>query len=1188
MICVTFLEKSRGFLLVVATLVGVFSVAIAAEAANEENVAVIGGAYSLSGAWGGVLNVGGSAEVRSASVNHVMGTVEGSLTILPSDSLTFSFDPENPEAVLDKGIFSRDSLFGQFSNSLNDRNDCNASPSVFSIGMDQYSFVLCGTKPSFSLSSSNTAAVTCSGSVCTAGGTGSSRITATIAGTPIKMWGNKSGESIWSELVSSVLSSAALSWDVTVVSPPTLTFTSSVANPIPYGTTTTLSWNAQNVISGSPCVASGDWSGAKSASGTFDTGNLTARRDYTLTCAGPSGDTVQKTFSVLVGSPTPSPQVNLSAGSTLIPYNTETTLSWSVSNPSFTTSCVAEGDWSGSRPFTGSQATGKLTTDSVYILECFGSGGSQAKQVTVRVIPPPSPPNFRTYSVDPDHILYNSSTNITWDVQSAASCTASSDAAVPFANWNGSVPLSGSRAVSGLTATTIFSLSCTGAGGTKRQDVTVRVEPQSLQPPTISFFSADKNALVYNEATTIRWKVTQADWCEASGDWDWWSDIDFEDSYDTGNLSASRDYVLHCENLAGWVEQTVHISVSDPVQPVTLTFTATPSTVDSGGNVRAQWDAQNAQWCYLEWWRAGVYQEKINNISFSGDEQWKNLTASEDDLITCGNSINTVSAWVHITVNPPPGGSPPPPGSDPPLPDPPIISFTRDSAYVSYNTATMLRWNVVGADMCSAWNDQYLPTWEGSHALSGTASTGNLRAETVFSLECVGPGGAETASVRVRVADPSQVGPTLSFWADRIDLSSGESTRLRWVSTDATACVASGDWSGSKALQSPVAGFDTGVLSTSRSYQLRCSSPGGAVVVTVNISVDTPPPTPSLSLYVDDAAVPLNGSTILRWSAQNVESCVASGDWGGNVPLAGGRSTGILSEERPYEYVIECTNGLPNGIVSAKAGVAVGGSVGFGPSINFAPDASVVPFGSSPTLRLTASYSDQCCLSVNDNWATCPPLGNSGVFVPTSAVIDKNFPPGFIQSITSPTTYYAVCTYTDSSGSMIWSKSSAPVGIGRVLLCPASTDRNIILGNTLQFDAWYTENALADCSTVAGLGGTSVTDSASFETSWGVVSGGVTAVSGSPGLFRGTSPGPATVRVTHRPNAALNFFSEEADLVVGRPVTCYRCDASSFLCSSETQFDFVNDPAQCSSDTFGSSSACHFSCFKDRWEEVAP
>lgn len=1176
----------------VTTLVGVFSVAIAAEAANEENVAVISGTYSLSGAWSGALNVGGSAEVRSASVNHVIGTAEGSLTILPSDSLTFSLNSENPEAVLDKGIFSRDSLFGQFSSSLNDRSDCSASPSVFSVGADQYSFVLCGTKPSFSLSSSNIAAVTCSGSVCTAGGIGSSRITATIAGTPIKLWGNKSGESTWSELVSSVLSSGTLSWDVTVVSPPTLTFTSSVANPIPYGTATTLSWNAQNVVVGNPCVASGDWSGLKAANGTLDTGNLTARRDYTLTCTGPSGDTVQKTVSVLVGSPTPSPQVNLSAGSTLIPYNTETTLSWSVLNPSFTTSCVAEGDWSGSRPFTGSQTTGKLTTDSVYILECFGPGGSQAKQVTVRVIPPPSPPNFQTYFADPDHILYNDSTSITWNVQSAASCTASSDAAVPFANWNGSVPLSGSRVIAGLTATTTFSLSCTGAGGTERRDVTVRVEPQNLQPPTIALFAADKNSLMYNEATTIRWKVTQADWCEITGGWDWWSDTNFEDFYDTENLPVSQDYVLHCENLIGWVEQPLHISVSDPVQPVTLTFTATPSVIDSGDSVRAQWDAQNAQWCYMEWWQNGVYQGKINNLAFSGDEEWTNLTVSEDNVIVCGNSINSVSAWVHITVNPSSEGSPSsPPGSDPPPPDPPIISFTRDSAYVSYNTATTLRWNVVGADACNVRNNQFLPTWEGPRALSGTASTGNLRSETVFYLECIGPGGTETANVRVRVADPSQAGPALSFWADRIDLSSGESTKLRWVSTDATACAASGDWSGGKALQSPVAGFDTGVLTASKSYRLRCSSPGGAVVVTVNISVDAPPPTPSLSLYADDAAVPLNGSTILRWSAQNVQSCVASGDWSGDMPLAGGQSTGPLSVERPYEYSIECTNGLPNGVVSAKAGVAVGGSAGFGPSINFAPDASIIPFGSSPILRLTASYSDQCCLSVNDNWASCPPLGNSGTFVPTSAVIDKNFPPGFIQNITSPTTYYAVCTYTDSSGSMIWSKSSAPVGVGQVLLCPASVPV-IVPGETVQFDAWYTEDASASCTTDESLRGIKVTDPdplGQYITTWSVVDGDVAFVPGNPGLVRGVGPGAAHILVTHRPAAATTFFpSQPAGLVVGRPITCYRCDTSSFSCVSETQFDLVNDPAQCSSDTFGSSSACRFSCFKDRWEEVAP
>jgi len=55
---------------------------------------------------------------------------------------------------------------------------------------------------------------------------------------------------------------------------------------IPYNTAATLSWSSNNANS---CSASGDWSGAKSISGSESTGNLTVSRSYTLTCTGSGG-----------------------------------------------------------------------------------------------------------------------------------------------------------------------------------------------------------------------------------------------------------------------------------------------------------------------------------------------------------------------------------------------------------------------------------------------------------------------------------------------------------------------------------------------------------------------------------------------------------------------------------------------------------------------------------------------------------------------------------------------------------------------------------------------------------------------------------------------------------------------------------------------------------------------------------
>jgi hypothetical protein len=79
---------------------------------------------------------------------------------------------------------------------------------------------------------------------------------------------------------------------------PTVSLT---ANPtsVNSGSASTLSWSSTNAAS---CTASGDWSGSKATNGTQSTGNLTAAKNYTLTCTG-DGGTAQSTATVSINSP---------------------------------------------------------------------------------------------------------------------------------------------------------------------------------------------------------------------------------------------------------------------------------------------------------------------------------------------------------------------------------------------------------------------------------------------------------------------------------------------------------------------------------------------------------------------------------------------------------------------------------------------------------------------------------------------------------------------------------------------------------------------------------------------------------------------------------------------------------------------------------------------------------------------
>jgi hypothetical protein len=73
------------------------------------------------------------------------------------------------------------------------------------------------------------------------------------------------------------------------------------------------------------------------------------------------------------------------------------------------------------------------------------------------------------------------------------------------------------------------------------------------------------------------------------------------------------------------------------------------------------------------------------------------------------------------------------------------------------------------------------------------------------------------------------------------------STTLNWNSTDATSCVASGDWSGNKGASGSES---TGALTIDSQYTLTCSSLGGSVNKSVNVTV----------------VLSSNGTALLSWT----------------------------------------------------------------------------------------------------------------------------------------------------------------------------------------------------------------------------------------------------------------------------------------------------------------------------------
>jgi hypothetical protein len=174
---------------------------------------------------------------------------------------------------------------------------------------------------------------------------------------------------------------------------------------------------------------------------------------------------------------------------TVITAGGSATLIWNVSGAN----SVIIDQGLGSLPPAGSQVVSPNVT-TVYTLQASNIVGTVSKSVVITVNPAPIVIDF---SVNPAVINSGSSAALIWDVSGANSALI--DQGV------GNVPLSGEQQVS-PTATTTYTITASGAGGTITKSVILTVNP-----PVVATFSINPNVIDVGESATLQWNVTGAD-----------------------------------------------------------------------------------------------------------------------------------------------------------------------------------------------------------------------------------------------------------------------------------------------------------------------------------------------------------------------------------------------------------------------------------------------------------------------------------------------------------------------------------------------------------------------------------------------------------------------------------------------------------------------------------------------------
>lgn len=287
------------------------------------------------------------------------------------------------------------------------------------------------------------------------------------------------------------------------LAPPRVILTAQPAT-IDSGSSTQLTWSS---INAETCDAAGAWSGVKPLEGGQQSQILDTTTTFSLTCTGPGG-TATQSAQVTVTAPTIPlpPTIAFNASPTTVAYNAASTLTWSTTDAA---SCIASGSWIGAQATSGSLTLSSLTSSGTYILTCTGVGGSTNQSVMITVMPAPVP--TITFSANPSTVSYNGSSTLTWSTTNTTLCTGSG-------SWSGDKTTPGNLALSGLTNSMTYTLSCSGPGGSASQTVTITVVSAAPGTITGSVDSSRINRNGVNKVYLYAGTVTPDDYDGDSGD----------------------------------------------------------------------------------------------------------------------------------------------------------------------------------------------------------------------------------------------------------------------------------------------------------------------------------------------------------------------------------------------------------------------------------------------------------------------------------------------------------------------------------------------------------------------------------------------------------------------------------------------------------------------------------------------
>ncbi len=496
-----------------------------------------------------------------------------------------------------------------------------------------------------------------------------------------------------------------------------------------------------------------------------------------------------------------------------------------------------------------------------------GGGGSSSGGGTTPTAPVVPAPTLMLTASAPS-VTQGGNASITWSTTNADSCAAN-DA------WTGTQSTSGSQQFTNLAATSTFSLSCSGAGGSINQSVVVAVVPPpvpadvtapviSNTAPSGTLAAGTTNAslsVTTNENASCRYANTSIAYASMNA---------FPTTGGTSHTAAISGltnttiytYFVACRDTAGNTSANTAITfgVATPATPApTVTISTNPISVTFGGSTILTWASTNASSCSASGGWTGTK-------ATSGTQTFSNLSVNQTYTLQCSGTGGSATQSASVAVT----------GSAPDTTAPTAPSGLSGSAISQ--TQISLTWTA-STDAVGVTGYRVLRGATQVGTPSGTSySDSGLTAATqyTYTVKAIDAAGnlsnaSNAVNVTTQAVTPpaDTTPPSVTITAPSTNLAAGTTqTTLSVTTSEAATCRYS---TNSSAAYSAMSAFTTTgntshtttlsplANSTSYTYYVKCqdaalNTSGNA---SVTFSVSTPPDTtaPSVPTGVNAAAV---------------------------------------------------------------------------------------------------------------------------------------------------------------------------------------------------------------------------------------------------------------------------------------------------------------------------------------------